>query len=52
MNTIVNYNIHYQLGQDNSEDYYLGSFKYIKNNFKIWKTHCFLVRDMQPTLES
>ena len=35
MNTIVDYKIHYQLGQNNSEDYYSRSLKYIKYNFKI-----------------
>ena len=50
MNTIVDYKIHYQLGQNNSEDYYSRSLEYIKYNFKIWTL--FLVREMQITLES
>lgn len=41
MNTMVDYKIHYQSGQDNSEDYYLRSLKYIKYNFKIWNRHSF-----------
>ena len=38
MNTIVDYKIHYQLGQNNPEDYYSRSLKYIKYNFKIWNS--------------
>ena len=41
MNTMVDYKIHCQSGQDNSENYYLRSLKYSKYNFKIWNRHSF-----------
>lgn len=41
MNSIVDYKIHYQSGPDNSEGYYLESFKDIRYNFKIWSRHYF-----------
>lgn len=52
MNTMLDYKIHYQSGQDNSEDYYLRSLKYIKYNLRFETDTPFVVRDMQITLES